>query len=140
MRKTTFLAGAATVVALVGTGTAAHATTGDQLIGGCGVQVSQVSTVAPDRYDGEIFEASLALDGSNSPTGAQVSCWIDVNGVEAPISRLNTGGFADQWGEKSLSYTATSTDVVTLCQQVTFLDGSTWTAADGNVGTDCQPI
>src|SRR4051812_3382670 len=104
MRRTILVAGAATVMAVVGQGTAAQAATGDQLYGGCGIQVNMVSTLAPDRYDGEIFEGSLSLDGSNSPTTATVSCWVEVNGVEAHISRLTSGGFGFQEGEKSVSY------------------------------------
>jgi len=141
MRRNTLIAGAASIIAIVvGQGTAAQADTTDHLYGGCGLHVTLVSTLSPDRYSGEIFEASASLDATNSPTTASVSCWVEVNGVEAVNSRLNTGGFAFQEGEKSLAYTAGATDVVALCQQVTFLDGSTWTAADGNVGTDCRTL
>lgn len=141
MRRKTWIAGAATAVALVAQGTAAMADPGgDQLYGGCGLSVVPGNPVTPDRSNGTIYNVSAALDESGNPTTASVSCWVEVNGVEAPFTRINTGGFGVQEGSLSTAYTATATDTVSLCQQVSFLDGSTWTAPDGNIGTDCQPV
>ncbi|MDQ1684575.1 MAG: hypothetical protein QOC82_1312 [Frankiaceae bacterium] len=141
MRKKTWIAGAATAMAIVAQGTAAHAdTTGDQLKGGCSLIVVKASPVTGNTFNGFINEASVSLDGSNNPTTATVQCWVQVNGVEAPYTHLNTGGFGFEEGSLSTAYTATATDVVQLCQQVSFLDGSTWTAPDGSVGTYCRTI
>jgi len=127
MRRKTWIAGTAVAVAIVAQGTAAMADTGNQLIGGCGLAVAKASPVTGDRFDGVIYEASVSLDGSNSPINATVQCWVEVNGVEAPFTHLNTGGFGFQEGTLSTAYTALATDVVSLCQEVSFLNGTTWT-------------
>lgn len=137
-----WMACAATVAALVAQGTAANADPGDHLIGGCNLVSVTSDPLTAGQTDAIIAEVSASLEGSvtGGPSFATVSCWISINGVEAHATRLNAGGFGVQVGELQTSYATTSTDVVALCQQVTFLDGSTWTAADGNVGTDCTTL
>lgn len=136
MRRITWIAGAAVAMAVVGQGTAAMADTGDQLIGGCGLAVAKASPVTGDRFDGVIYEASASLDSTGSPTNAKVSCWVEVNGVEAPFTHLNAGGFGFQEGSLSTSYTATATDTVALCQQVSFFEAGAWTTPT----TECNTL
>lgn len=136
MRRKTWIAGAAVAVAVLAQGTAAQAATGDRIIGGCGIAVAKATPVTGDSFNGTIYELSVSLDGSNSPINAKVNCWVEVNGVEAPFTHLNTGGFGLQEGMLQTAYTATATDAVSLCQQVSFLDGTTWTTPT----TTCSAI
>lgn len=128
---------AATALMLVAAGTsAAHADAGDQLKGGCGFDTDTQPTLTGDQNVGVIHDASVSLHASGLPSTATVACWIEVNGVEAPGTRINQSGTGLQEGEATISFTASPLDQVQLCQQVTFADGSTWTQ-DGNVGIDC---
>jgi hypothetical protein len=138
MRKKLLIAAAAAATALVASGTAANADPGDQLIGGCGL----TAAASDGANSGAIYNVSVSLEGTatNGPSFATVACWIDINGTEVHGTHLNTGGFGVQAGELGISYQVNPGDTVALCQQVTFLDGSTWTASDGNVGTDCTTI
>jgi hypothetical protein len=60
-----------------------------------------------------------------------------VNGVEQPGTRLTVTGTGPVVGQQQITFAAGDADQVNECQQVSFADGSTWTAADGNVGVDC---
>lgn len=136
--KTARAAIAATVLTLVAAGTSsARADTGDQLKGGCGFDTDTQPTLTGDQNVGVIYEASVSLHATGLPSYATVACWIEVNGVEAPGTRTGQSGTGVQEGEATISFTASALDQVQLCQQVTFADGSTWVAQDGNVGVDC---
>jgi hypothetical protein len=126
-RKTALGALAATAVALLTPMTSASADQGDTLKGGCGVNANV------------IYVAAFSQEASGTPSTATVSCWIDVDGVEQPDTRLTSTANGLVAGERQIVYTAAESGVARVCQQVTFADGSTWTARDGNVGTDCQP-
>jgi hypothetical protein len=135
--KTARAAIVATVLTLVAAGTSsARADEGDQLKGGCGFDTNSQPTLTGGQNVGVMYEASVSLHASGLPSTATVSCWIEVNGVEAPGTRTSQSGNGVQEGEATLSFTASGNDQVQLCQQVTFADGSTW-VQDGNVGIDC---
>lgn len=125
-RKTSLSVFAATVLAFVTPITSASADQGDTLTGGCGAST------------GYIYVAAYSQEASGTPSTATVSCWIDVNGVEQPGTRLTVTGSGVIAGAAEIVYSSAEDDVVSECQQVTFADGSTWTAKDGNVGTDCM--
>lgn len=102
---------------------AAHAGGPDRIHGGCSYETVKKPTT--DEYDGVIRDRSITTDGDGAPTGATVTCWIDVNGVEAPDTRFSYTGSGVQAGANQISFTAGDTDWVTLCRAVTYADGST---------------
>ena len=59
------------------------------------------------------------------PIGATVTCWIDVNNVEAPGTRFSYSGDGVQAGVNPVSYVANDWDWVVRCQEVTYADGTT---------------
>lgn len=136
-RGTALSAVAAAVISIVSVVTPASADPGDTLNGGCGSTGLTDVTVTNGQTAVVIYEASTSQEASGGPSTATVSCWIEINGVEGPSGRLTVTGNGAQSGQTATSYYASSTDVVLLCQQVSFEDGSTWTAPDGNVGKDC---
>jgi hypothetical protein len=80
-------------------------------------------------YAGVIGDLSLTFDGSGAPTGAHVTCWLTVNGVEAPGTRHTYGDVAGvpgvQAGADTISYDASPTDTVSECMVVVFADNTT---------------
>lgn len=136
----TKLALAAVVASLVGfvvPVTSASADQGDTLKGGCGLTNGQTSAVSGE-YEGYIYVEALSQEASGTFSTATIACWIDVNGYEQPGTRLTTTGSGVI--ENSEPITFSTSGRVQECQQVTFADGSTWTASDGNVGTDCPDV
>ena len=128
---------AATVMAMVTPMTSASADPGDTLKGGCGFDTNQQETVTNGQNQGVIYVAAFSQEASGTPSTATVACWIDVNGVEQPgtrITKTDNGVIADS---AQITFSSVDGDQINECQQVTFADGSTWTAADGNVGVDC---
>jgi len=130
---------AAAVISVVSVMSPASADPGDTLNGGCGW--TPLADVDPTVTQGQtvvaIYESSTSQEASGGPSTATVYCWIEINGVELPSGSLTATGNGAQSGQTETSYSASSTDVVLLCQRVSFDDNSTWTAPDGNVGTDC---
>jgi hypothetical protein len=59
--------------------------------------------------------------------GATVTCWVEVNGVEAPGTRHTYGDPSSpvQFGADPLTFTAGADDWVDLCETVVFADGTT---------------
>ena len=136
-KKAAFSALAATVVALAGPATLAHADNpGDTLTGGCGFNSGENQVATNGQNEGVIYVAAASQDGSPAaPSGATVSCWIDVNGVQATPT-LTTHGTGAIANAAQISYSAVTGDQVTECQQVTFDDGSPWVGPDGT-NPDC---
>jgi hypothetical protein len=135
-KKAAFGAFAATVMAMVTPLTSASADQGDTFTRGCGFDTS--SNAATNGQDqGKIYVLGLSQEASGTPSTATVDCWIDVNGVEQAGTRLSVTGTGLVAGQQDIQFASVTGDTVTECQQVTFADGSTWTAKDGNVGVDC---
>lgn len=126
-----------TVVGLVSPLTAASADQGDTLRGGCGFNTIDNATLTNGQSEGVIYVTASSQEASGVPSTATVSCWIDVNGLEQPGARLSVTGNGAIAGQQQISFTSADGDNIVECQQVTFADGSTWTAPDGNVGVDC---
>jgi hypothetical protein len=140
-RKTALGTLALTAMGLVTPLTSATADQGDTLKGGCGFDTTQLSHNATNgQNEGLIYAVALSQEASGTPSSATVSCWILVNGVEQPGYRLLETGTGLIAGEQQISFSAVDGDTITECQEVTFADGSTWVAADGNVGVDCAFI
>jgi hypothetical protein len=139
--KAALLATAATAVTFIGPVGTAHADFGDTIYGGCGFVTIGSPILPAGQNDGVIYVDALTTEQSTLPSDATLSCWITVNGVEQTATKLtaidppHTG---IESGAKQINFTAADTDVVAECQQVTYADGSTWTAPDGSVGTDCR--
>jgi len=112
---------------------AAQANSADTALGGCFVyeQPTFGST-----YAGVIGDLSATFDTAAVPIGAAVSCWIEVNGVEAPGTRHAYGDIAGvpgvQAGKDSLTYSADPNDFVVICEHVDYADGTS-----SNPDLDC---
>ncbi len=127
----------AMVVAFAGTATVAHADQGDTLRGGCAFDSDQNDTTLTNGQNrGVIFDLSVSQGASGGPSGATVACWTDVNGSEYPGSRVVASGNGVQANAARIAFVAGDTDVVVMCQQVTFDDGSVWDSPDGT-NPDC---
>jgi hypothetical protein len=127
---------AATVMAMVTPMTAASADQGDTLKGGCSFDTNEQAQVTNGQNQGVIADLSVSQEASGGPSGATVQCWIDVNGVEAPGTRISASGNGVQANSAQITFAASETDAVSECEQVTFDDGSTWVGADGT-NPDC---
>jgi hypothetical protein len=142
MRRTTRSAAlgglAALVVTMVTPMTSATADQGDTLKGGCGMY-SEGGDSYTAQQQGLIYVSSASQEASGEPSGATVQCWIDVNGSRAAGTLISASGNGEQSGAVQITYRASDTDLVTLCQQVTFSDGSAWVGWDG-VNPDCVAV
>lgn len=130
MRRTLRVAIPAVALALVAAGTSAGADPGDHLTGGCGFNTQSQATLTGGQYVGMIYELSLSRHASGLPSTASVACWIEVNGVEAPFTRISATGTGVQEAEALISFTAGPTDIAVECQSVSFAD-------DGITSTSC---
>ena len=135
-RKVALGALAIAAVALVAPTTPASADTGDRLTGGCFADTNVNPTQANGRHNGVIVVASVSQEASGAPSGATVQCWVEVFGVEAPGTRVIASGFGVQANSAPVSFVAREGSY-TVCQEVTFDDGSIWTSLDGSTTVDC---
>lgn len=101
----------------------------DSIQGGCSFDTDQNAILTGGRNAGQISDLSVTTDATGAPTFATVSCWIIVNGVEAPGTRLSASGFGVQAGVATISFVSGDADWVGLCQQVEY--------GDGTVDTQC---
>jgi hypothetical protein len=106
---------------------AAHASNPDRIFGGCFFATQpQPGT---DVRTGVIGDHSTTRTGDwpPAPIGATVTCWIEVNGVEAPGTRHTYGDLSQpvQSGIDPLTFTAGPADWLTECGTVAFADGTT---------------
>lgn len=146
-RKTALGVIAVTVMALTGSVTVAYADQGDTLKGGCGFATDQDGTVdtgmngaaTSGQNQGVIYDLSVSQEALGTPSDATVACWIDVNGVPQNGTRIDAAGNGVQADSAQISFAATDTDIVSLCQQVTFDDGSEWVGPDGT-DPDCPAV
>jgi hypothetical protein len=104
---------------------------GDSIVRGCFVISDGNGAATGDQQLGVIGDVSVTTDSSGAPTSATVTCWIDVNGLEAPGTRFSYSGTGVQAGADQISYAASGEDAVALCQEVVYADGSTDAAACG---------
>jgi hypothetical protein len=130
---------AATFVGAMAPIAPAGADQGDTLRGSCGFDTNEQATVTSGQNRGVIYVAAVSQEAAGTPSTATVTCWVDVNGVEQPGTRLSSTANGVIAGSTEISFSSVVSDTVVECQQVVFADGSTWTAQDGNVGVDCPP-
>jgi hypothetical protein len=103
----------------------AHAAAHDLFVGGCG-STAEPDPAGPDAgYSGVMYDTSLTTDPAGLPTYGTVSCWVQVNGVEAPGTRSTYSGFGVQSGTHPLTFSAGVGDVIEYCEAVVFADGTT---------------
>ena len=107
---------------------AAHAARPDVIHGGCFFDTVADPSTAGGQI-GVIGDVSITRTGAipTVPIGATVSCWIEVDGVEALGTRFSYSGFGVQAGVDRLSYAAADDQIVGGCESVTFADGTTQT-------------
>lgn len=74
---------------------------------------------------GVIADRSVTTDANGRPLAATVTCWLAVNGVEAPGTRFGYAGTGVQAGANPITFYASNTDEVDLCYSVLFADNTT---------------
>jgi hypothetical protein len=105
---------------------AAHADGSNVIHGGCNFRtVQNVNNFSDAEYDGIIGDLSVTNDATGAPIGATVTCWLEVNDVEAPGTRFSYTGFGVQVGSDQISYVADDGDWISECRAVTYADGTT---------------
>jgi hypothetical protein len=108
---------------------AAHAASPDIVHGGCTYNyagnATSLSTPPPGELYGYIGDLSATTTSSGTPIAATVTCWIDVNGVEAPGTRFGYAGTGVQAGVNPITFTARNTDQIDICNSVLFGDNTT---------------
>jgi len=100
----------------------AGAATGDTTWGGC-----YFSTSAPlgsTTNTGVIGDRSVTRDADGLPTGATVSCKIQVGGVDAPGTTFSYSGYGEQAGVDPISFEAQLDERVVKCQRTVYADGT----------------
>lgn len=122
------LAGAAALGLTAIGAPAAHATVG-AIHGGCFLLAAQAGSATSNVAEGVIGDVSVTQDSTGVPTAAQVTCWVQVDGVIDPDTQFTYSGTGVQSGVNPIEFTASESDVVQLCEQV--VAGTTST-------TNCQ--
>jgi len=109
----------------VGQGPLAQANSaGNQIHGSCFMASAEDPTI-PGVNDGVIGAASVTIDNKLSPTFATVTCTVSVNNVKVAGTAASFSGNGAQAGAQPMSYFASSSDNVALCETVTYGDGTT---------------
>lgn len=103
----------------------AHAVSPDVIHGGCTYDSATRPSTDPGGNVGVIGDVSATTDASGKPIAATVSCWIDVNGVEAPGTRFGYAGTGVQVGANPITFATSNTDEIQLCTSVLFADNTT---------------
>jgi hypothetical protein len=116
------LAVLALTVSTLAAPTAAQAEFGDLIEGGCFFDTVDNPPPDGDVKQGVIGDLSVTTKGPL--TGATVSCWIEVNGLEAPGTRFSYSGYGVQAGADPISFVAGVGDPYWMCQSVVFADGT----------------
>jgi hypothetical protein len=99
----------------------------DAIDGGCFVMVVDLNSVTNFATSGLLADVSMTRDGNGAPIPATVTCWIQVNGVEAAGTRFTSGGPGVQAGAEQVSFVLDETDAVTVCERVAYADGAATT-------------
>jgi len=116
-------------------GATAHAAGPNVVHGGCFLEQIGTDGLSGDTHAAIIGDRSVTTDASGLPIDATVSCWVAVNGAEAPGTRFSYSGPGVQAGADRTSYVAGFTDTVSLCQSVAYADNTT----DSTCYVDASP-
>jgi len=96
----------------------------DEIQGGCFFDSDRQAAVTADQNVGVLGDHSVTRSDLLTPIGATVICTIYVNGVAAVQATFGDGTTAVQAGAEPISYTANDGDVVSLCTDVHYADGT----------------
>jgi hypothetical protein len=105
---------------------------GDTIVGGCFAAVAEQEVVTNSQFQGEIAIAALTSD-ANGPSQARIDCWIAVNDVEQPGTRITDDSFGGHVKMQQITYSAVDGDRINLCEDVFF-----WSDFH-DTGEICQP-
>lgn len=112
---------------------------GDVTHGGCFARTAPDAVATDVQRVGVIGDASTTVDATGLPTDATVTCWIDVNGVEAAGTRFSYSGAGLQSGIDDITVRASIVDPLTVCEAVVYRDGSTESGACDTVDGPVVP-
>jgi len=99
----------------------AYASPSYTISGGCFFDTSSQAPVTNGDYVGGIGDLSVTQDKATQlPVSATVSCKIAINGLDGPIFSSSDIAPGVQVGADQVSFTASDTDVVQLCQKVEY--------------------
>jgi len=134
MRRTVgkaLVAGTAAVMVAVVVPAASASAGGDTIRGGCYAYGVPTGLATPGQNTGAIGDLSGTSDASGLPTGGTVTCTLVVNGL--PMWTFTYSGAGAEAGMNTVTYTASPTDDVEVCQSVRYADDTT-------DGESCKPI
>ncbi|MDQ1700516.1 MAG: hypothetical protein QOG34_2379 [Frankiaceae bacterium] len=97
---------------------------GHTFVGGCFLATVEHDSLTSGVTIGAIGDVSATYDGDGKPTNAMVTCWVDVNGSPAPGTAYSYSGFGGQAGLDDVHIAVSDNDVVSLCQQVFYVDAT----------------
>jgi hypothetical protein len=103
---------------------AAYAAT-DEIDGGCFILALDTGAASNFATTGILADASVTHDDAMNPLQATVTCWVDVNGVEAPNTRFEWAGLGQQAGFDEVSFVRNGADSVFVCEHVLYADNTT---------------
>ncbi|MDQ1748124.1 MAG: hypothetical protein QOD07_2387 [Frankiaceae bacterium] len=128
MKKTIkgVIVGAASLAILGAVSPAASANAaGDTIRGGCHFDTNEQQIATNGQNEGVIGDVSVTTDSSGAPTGATVTCVIEVNGVKQLGTQHSYTGVGVQAGSDQIVFSAGTNDTVLLCEDVTYADTTT---------------
>lgn len=119
------------VAALAAAGLAvppAHAAQGSQVSGDCGFNaVNQETLTGPDDWRGEVYLYAVLThpDPAAGPVSASVTCYVMVDGVPQPGTRITMPATGAVAAAGVVRYQAREDQWVDLCMEVDFLSDDT---------------
>ncbi len=102
---------------------AAHAAA-DTIDGGCFILAVDLDSVTNFVTSGFLGDVSVTRDGAGLPTGATVTCWIEINGIESSGTRFAATGPGVQAGLIQVGFVRGDTDSIAVCERVAYADGT----------------
>jgi hypothetical protein len=102
----------------------ASAASTDSTTGGCAFFTNAPPLLGSTTYTGVVYDVSATQDAHGLPTGATVSCQVQVDGVAAPGTTFSYSGYGEQAGADPVSYEARDDQIVNLCQRTVYADAT----------------
>jgi hypothetical protein len=119
------LLAAMALAAVAATAPAASASTRDVIHGGCFAVLVDIPEITNSAFVGLIGDASVTTDrASNQPSGATVTCQLQVNNAVVTPGTATATGTGVQAVVQQAALVAAESDIVEICQQVQYADGS----------------
>jgi hypothetical protein len=130
VRKLVRLLGIAALV-LTTLGAPAASADPNTIDGGCFVIAIDLNSLTNFVTTGLLGDVSVTRDDAGNPIDAKVTCWIQINGVEVPDTRLTATGAGVQVGLNEVGFVLVETDALLVCERVAYGDATT--------ATTCSP-